>query len=193
MFTLRIPVNLLAAADILAAKRDVRYYLKGVHFDAAANTLVSTDGSVAFIASPECVLRVSGDVRSFTMPSEFIALALAGAKQKRAKEIDVTVDGNALRTDTAVGQVIDGQFPNWRRIYPHSCTGEGAQFDKDLLARVTKANKLLGAKKPAMYDLIQSGKDAAIALLHADRAHVVVMPLRLTVGQVPPTFTRFGV
>lgn len=191
MFTLRIPVDLLAAADVLVAKKYRRYYLNGVHFDAAANTLVSTDGTVAFIASPECVLRVSGDdVRSFTMPSEFVAMALAGAKQKRAKEIDLIVDGDALHTDTAVGQVIDGQFPNWRRIYSQSCSGAAAQFDKDLLACITKANKLLGAKAPGLYDLMQNGQDGAVALLRAGRAHVVVMPLRLP---EQPIFTRFEV
>lgn len=191
MFTLRIPVDLLAAADVLAAKKGFRYYLNGVHFDVAANTLVSTDGTVAFIALPECVLRVSGDdVRSFTMPNEFVAMALAGAKQKRAKEIDLIVDGDALRTDTAVGQVIDGQFPDWRRFYPQSCSGVAAQFDKDLLARITKANKLLGAKAPGLYDLMQNGQDGAVALLRAGRAHVVVMPLRLP---EQPIFTRFEV
>lgn len=89
--------------------------------------------------------------------------------------------------------MIDGKFPDWRRIYPAQLSGEPAQFDKDLLSRIAKANKALGSKFAGNYPLYTSGKDVAVGVLCGGEAHAVIMPLRDQPTAPFATFTRFGV
>lgn len=188
MQTITVLVKHLAAALHLAGKNDVRFYLNSVFLDAKSGCIVATDGTCAYISRPGLVVGLVADV---LMPREFVENVVKAAK--KAEYAVITEDGGKLSTDSCMGRVVDGKFPDWRRICPSQLSGEAAQFDKDLLARVAKANKALGAKAPSWYVLCQSGKDGAVALLCGGEAHAVVMPLRDTERDPFATFTRFEV
>lgn len=185
MQTITVPVKHLAAALHCAGKKDIRYYLNSVFLDAKAGCIVATDGTCAYISQPGLLVGCTEDVN---MPREFVEdVVKASAK---LEYVVITVDNGKLFTDFRIGKVVDGVFPPWRRLYPVALSGEPAQFDKDLLARIAKANKALGAKSGgSMYEMFYNGMSGAVAVLTMEQAHVVLMPFRPSLT----TFTRFGV
>lgn len=188
MQTITVPVKHLAAALHLAGKTDIRYYLNSVFLDAKSGCIVATDGTCAYISRPGLLVGLVADV---LMPREFVEDVVKAAK--KAEYAVITEDGGKLSTESCMGRVVDGHFPDWRRIYPSKVSGETAQFDKDLLARVAKANKALGVRFSGGYPLYTSGKDCAIAVLCGGEAHAAVMPLRDTERAPFASFTRFEV
>ena len=188
MQTITVPVKHLAAALHCAGKKDIRYYLNSVFLDAKAGCIVATDGTCAYISQPGLLVGCTADVN---MLREFVEdVVKASAK---LTHVVITVDGDKLSTDSRIGKVVDGVFPDWRRIYPAALSGEPAQFDKDLLARIAKANKALGVRLAGGYPLYTSGKGAAVCVLAGGQAHAVVMPLRDQPTAPFATFTRFEV
>lgn len=188
MQTITVPVKHLAAALHCAGKKDIRYYLNSVFLDAKAGCIVATDGTCAYISRPGLLVGCTEDVN---LPREFVEdVVKASAK---LEYVVITVDGGKLSADSRIGKVIDGKFPDWRRIYPAQLSGEPAQFDKDLLSRIAKANKALGSKFAGNYPLYTSGKDVAVGVLCGGEAHAVIMPLRDQPTAPFATFTRFGV
>ena len=194
MFTLSIQVSHLAAALCIASTKDIRYYLNGVFLDAKSWNVVSTDGRAMFCTKPGTVLLAEGDdLHDVILPAQFVADVVKA--HKRDHVILITIDGTECRTATHISKLIDGKFPNWRRIYPRTLAGKaGVQFDKELLVQITKANKALGVKSAGGYPIWTDDKEsAAVAVLAGGEAHVVIMPIRETASAPFTEFVPFAV
>lgn len=193
MFTLSVHVAHLAAALHIAATKDVRYYLNGVLLDAQSNNVVSTDGNMMFCTKPNTVLLTDGgDQTDVVLPAQFVADVVKASK--RSPIVAITIDGTECRTATCIGKIVDGRFPDWRRIYPHALAhAADVQFDKDLIARVTKAAKSLGARSGCYPIWTDEKETCAVAVLTDGEAHVVIMPIRETGKAKFPEFIRFAV
>lgn len=192
--------NTIRALLTVAAKDDIRYYLNGVAIDATASgdvVLVATNGHV-LLAVPMSVNDIE-DLRpgSFIIPRQ----ALESVKPVKAGRtvlpitLEITVPnpepdpqrpGVTIQkptqfavtgATTATGTVVDGIYPDWRRVMPASASGETAQFNPALVARMGDAAQLLGGK-PEYMVIHHNGAGGALVSGLANGALGVVMPLR---------------
>lgn len=176
--------SIIKALLICAAKQDIRYYLKGVCVDARANgdvVLVATDGH-RLLAYP-----VAADAIEALAPGEYILPreALEAVKPCKAGrvtlpitiEIDVArrLENKITGATSAITPLIDGRFPDWRRVIPKSVSNEPAQFQADYIGDFGRVAELLGAKHPQIH---HNGASGAI-VGNLGPALGVVMPMRL--------------
>lgn len=176
-----IPVDTIKAILCATPKKDIRYYLNGICLDVRATDAVAvgTDGHMLIAVAIE---RTEGDDSS-TIPGQYIIPrdALEGLKAPyKGGPALVTIEpagGFTITTGGATisGQLIDGKFPDWRKVVPRSTSCNVAQFDHELVAAFGKAHGLLGGKhSPAIF---HNGNGAARVQLAGDSIGVL-MPMR---------------
>ena len=191
---LEIPTKQLEAALHLAAKKDTRFYLNSVFFDATRMNLVASDGCAIYIGAPGTVSGVEAE--SFIMPRDFCEAVVKASKSRRqltvsldAIETGVTPREYDLHTTSCVGKSIVEVYPDWRRLYPSKCSGEAAVFSAALLTAAGKANKALGAGCESQFNMFLNGERGGVAALFEDQAHVVVMPYKNAKGAIYAAFS----
>ena len=150
---IEVPVQLLDAATICAAKKDVRFYLNGVAF--SHQHIVSTDGHRAIT----CPIDNLDEHIEFIIPTEAIKsfVKKIPAKNRNTnclisfdqKTNQGKISNNALQAhEIFIG--IDGKYPDWRRIFPrslppsHEYKGSIPQFNWQYLVDFQKVHKILG-------------------------------------------------
>lgn len=199
--TWRGPMDTLRALLTVAGERDVRFYLNGVCLDTTgpAPVFVATDGARMLVVRaeplvstlpPGCYVipramleavkpvklgRGQGDA-PVTLTVE---AALPGADTGRAELVGAT---------TATAPLVDGRFPDWRRVVPSKLTGKPCQYNTDYLAEFgTVARLLVSAKRgemvfPTFAHNGESGgrrMDAALVTFpRSPDAFGVLMPMR---------------
>jgi hypothetical protein len=176
-----IPVDTIKALLLIAAKKDIRYYLKSVCIDVRATDSVAvvTDGHKLMAVSLEYI----GNRCAPFVPGQYIIPrdVLDAFKPGNRAPVTVTINATA-RTVTLYGggatvtaPLVDAQYPDWRRVVPLTCSGEVAQFNADYVGAFGKAHKLMGGKySPA---IVHNGNGAARVLLAGDTVGVL-MPFR---------------
>ena len=175
--------SVVKALLICAAKQDVRYYLKGVLVDARANgdvVLVTTDGHrmLAYPVATDAIEALT--VGQYILPRE----ALEAVKPCKAGRVTLPI---TIEIDTAKGlenkitgatsvvtPLIDGKFPDWRRVLPKTVSGEPAQYQAEYLGDFGRIAELLGTKHPHVH---HNGSSAAI-VGNLGAALGVLMPMR---------------
>lgn len=102
------------------SSEETRYYLNGVCLDAADDPkLVATDGHR--LAAKKAAVTLQGNMpeNSVIFPRKAVAiiaaLGLAGPIRIGEKRAEADLVGGTLRT-----RLIDGEFPNWRRVVPEA-------------------------------------------------------------------------
>ena len=159
------------SALLCAATRDVRYYLNGVCVD-SEGFVVATDGHRMFVGKATTdqetvIFSLKGKV-----PAKFDHVVIY-TDDKSA----VFVDKNCDAVQTTPIEVIDGRFPDWRRVSSYK-EGKISAIGLDLqyLNDAAKAAKYFG-KRRARIDMQDAGSAVHIQL--ADGAFMIVMPTRL--------------
>jgi DNA polymerase-3 subunit beta len=175
--------NIVKALLICAAKQDIRYYLKGICVDARANgdvVLATTDGH-RLLAYP-----VATDAIEALAPGQYIIPreALEAVKPCKAGrhmlpitiEIDTAkgLENKITGATSTVTPLIDGKFPDWRRVLPKTVSGEPAQYQAEYLGDFGRIADLLGTKQPHIH---YNGSAAAI-VGNLGAALGVLMPMR---------------
>ena len=198
---------------LIAAKDDIRYYLNGIAIDARQNgatidvALVATDGhrllalaldkedvESAFVgtwiidrALLESVKPVKAGKTEFPLT---LSLTIAEPSQD---SFNRTVLANPVVTlqgaTTATGTVVDGRFPDWRRVVPATADGISSQYDHEYLYSFGKVGRLLFSNKKDCAAVIHhNGNGAALVTFSgAPYAIGVIMPMRVgaDAGAVP--------
>jgi len=171
-----INVSTLKALLLFAAKKDIRYYINGVHFESGANgTLaVATNGHCLAVARLD---REAAENISFTVPREHLDNVVKGAKGA----IDINkVNDTQCTLNSSNGQITvplcDGKFPDWRRVVSAKQTGERAYFHPDYSALVNKAGQMASSRL-LPYVIQQNGSSVGYCNLN-DVIHAYVMPYR---------------
>ena len=183
-----ILADTLKALTLIAAKDDRRYYLNGVCIDVAVTgatqaVAVATDGHM-LIAVP---LLLDADITmlgsaagQYIIPRELID----GLKARKGAFATVKLDARSVTINVGGANItaplIDGQFPDWRRVVPLTVTGLASQIDADYLHAMKKAHKLLGGSySPTVaHNGAETGDGGAARVLLAADAIGVIMPLR---------------
>jgi DNA polymerase III sliding clamp (beta) subunit (PCNA family) len=147
---LQILTNQLKAAVLMAATKDVRYYLNGVCIMVEEDGTVhikATDGTVAFedVVPNKCETRK--DPFAIIIPLD--AAKVAAKTKGRVVQLSALPDGKYLIADTVFAPR-DGRFPDTDRIFARrdsSFDNTVAHYDFELLARCQLAMRTaLGSK-----------------------------------------------
>jgi hypothetical protein len=175
-----IAANELAAVAIASAKKDHRYYLKGVHVAAADNLMQYTATDGHRIHRFACCDHY-GAWTAVIIPIDAVDQITKGAKgqvitiEQSDRMVTLTrADGLAVTC-----AAVDGTFPDVDRVIPKSVSGETAQFNPALLADVSKALKLLTGKALHGHVHHNGNSPAVIGCSQAPQFGALVMPMRL--------------
>lgn len=180
---LQIETNKLAAAIPCASRKDIRYYLNGVHLEVASTGclhIVSTDGHKLFagrIDAPKWTEDVKLSPWSLTLPIDAVILATK-AKAKFLELKQVNDDWYSLGDQ--LFKPVEGKFPDWRRV-AKLVEGEAtpAQFNPDYLVACNKALKIWDGGKSLYQAFVHHRGDSAGALTGSDdSAFCILMPVR---------------
>lgn len=170
------PHHLLAALHC-AGKNDVRYYLNGVYVEATATEtrLVATTGIVC------------AAFRQATPNTEAVSLIIPRDTVEAFAKVAKNAKGVALRIVDGQHRLywnggslpfapIDGRFPDYRRVFPQSPSGETAQFNPKLLLAFSKVSKTLGTGG-VIPEILHNGSSGALVRLNGRSDFVgAVMP-----------------
>lgn len=175
----------LQAALILAARKNVRYYLNGVHVEATEDVTRThaTDGHVCAVMRLPAVNGMGGEAkREFIIPRATIEQA--APTLKKAKHARVLLDAGAYRLDVDgilfPFAPIDGRFPDIRQVMGEGEESGAAQIDPDFLARFKKASLALGVRNGAIFVKHRGTERSAEVTLPGYSAFAgVVMPIRI--------------
>lgn len=190
-----LPLDTLKALLHAAAKKDVRYYLVGILVDRRENdcTLVATNGHMLLAVphTPPEGESLALPVGQYIIPRELVETVKAPPSGMVTVTIDaaaqtVTIEG----ASTVAGKLIDGKYPDWRRVTPASADNVPAQYDPVYLAAFHKAALLLGAPKHGAIPFVtfHNGSGAATITFPSHDARGVLMPMRYTSDGTLPAF-----
>lgn len=198
---LTISHDVIKALLIVAPKQDIRYYLKGVLVDVRAQdiTLVATDGNV-MLSMPH-LDDVEGDrlIGQWIIPREALEAVkpckagratlpisieiIPGAERPDPERPGVTIKATDTITiagaTTTTTKPVDSRYPDWRRAVPGSASGEVAQFDPALVARLGDVHALLGGSEKFKPVIHHNGGSGALVSSLGRFALGVIMPYRV--------------
>ncbi|MEX5367425.1 DNA polymerase III subunit beta [Acinetobacter haemolyticus] len=190
MLNFEIPLVVLKAALICAAKNDVRFYLNGVAID--RGNVVSTDGHRLFYTEID---NINPEMQQVIIPREaieYLSKKATGIKDLK-KLVIVTLNGAegklAIQGTDIIERfrAIDGKFPEWKRIIPKAdgseYEGDYPTFNWQYLVDFQKIAKTLGDKckvpQVKVTPTIGPSSSAHIDFLDVEfKARGVLMPLR---------------
>ena len=191
--------SIIKALLVFAARNDLRYYLNGIAIDATRDrvALVATDGHMLMsIAVPASDVdnKLTGEYIISRADLEAVKPMKAG---KHALPITIEITEPAPTPDpdragvmikhnttykitgltSVTNTLVDGKFPDWRRVVPQTLSGELAQFNLELLSRIDDIRKTLG-RGACDATIHHNGNSCAqVTGLHPD-ALMLVMPCR---------------
>lgn len=170
-----IEIKTIKALLHFAAKKDIRYYLHGVHIEQGptGTYAVATNGHFIAIARVDAQAQTPASV---IVGSDRLAAAIKGAKGA----VQIDVDGARVMIKTTAGETtadaVDGRYPVWRRVIRAPQTGEQAYFNPEYLATVQKAAQEYHRSK-TLYHVTQNGNSVGHCAID-DTLQVFVMPVR---------------
>ena len=190
----------LKALLLLAAKKDIRYYLVGVNaeFSPSITRIVATDGHKLGLHQAGAQNVGHG---SLIIPADVInALPKTGTYDPELTFIKCEGPGaweivGLPNTGRIVFQEVDGKFPDYARIMTAKTDGLAANYNPEYLMQFLKVQHLLGGSKKCTINLYQSGKSSAlVTLAGVPEFYGVIMPMRtdsddVTGKTVPAAFT----
>lgn len=174
--------DILRAVSRFMAKEDIRYYLNGVKVEVhrAVAYLVATDGHRLAVARVEGSPADPWEPCEAIIPGDALAVVLkSGSAAIKKLAVILTLDGDSFEFNACgaitAGKLIDGKFPDWRKVIPAKVSGERAHFNTEYLMECHKARADLGSKfSPAIG---HNGEAPAIFELRED-VLAVLMPMR---------------
>lgn len=149
-FSLDLLARHLRAAVLFAAKKDVRFYLNGVHVNGAKNTLEATGGHTIAIIKNAC----PGFSERIIIPSDKLELALKSAG-KNADILTLEKRGGRYFVGGVEFEPLENRFPDLCGHFliadadrPRLVPSPGA-FQPAFLGRIQKAMEALNLRRGA--------------------------------------------
>jgi DNA polymerase III sliding clamp (beta) subunit (PCNA family) len=174
---------LKAAAITAPVKADVRYYLMAVciqRADAGDVFAIGTDGHCLSAQKVEQSRRITGEPFECLLPLDAVKALPKKGEVLLSFDSDAKTYSLSHADGTRSGAVVDGRYPEWRRIVPREASGEAATFDPDLLARLQKSARTAVDVKAAALRIHHNGENSTLASTAETDAWIgVCMPLRI--------------
>jgi DNA polymerase-3 subunit beta len=194
-----IKQSALKALVLLAAKKDVRYYLVGVNveFSPSITRIVATDGHKLGLYQSGAQNVGHG---ALMIPTDTInALPKSGSYDPELTFIKCEGPGaweivGLPNNGRIVFQEIDGRFPDYQRVCNFKTDGQPGAYNPEYLMQFLKVQHLLGGSKKCTINVFQNGKSGAlVTLAGVDNFYGVIMPMKtdadgVTGASVPPQF-----
>ena len=183
MSTFTIEASAICALLVAAGKKDIRYYLNGIHFN--EKHAVATDGHRLAVYRLDTPVKNESVYPSIIIPREVFdavkikpkGLVTITLPDKITPEsTTVTIDYMGVASTAAL---IDGKFPDYMRVVESSRTlsGEVAQFRADYLADHLKISKILKPSLKFHAPIIQyNGRGSAVVDFKTDYFFMILMP-----------------
>lgn len=179
-----IQASAIRAAAICAAKKDIRYFIVGVHVKVAHTgfaSVIGTNGHILFAgcASIENLEGQQSAACSMTIPLDTC--------KKISKKADTVIleslpDGNYM-IDGIRFTPLDGRYPDYLRVITRHDQVIGddtpSNFNWEYLVQGNNALNTYYGGKNKVYALVQRGNDAGLMHNGENKAVVVIMPMRI--------------
>lgn len=184
-----IDQNSLNAMLLLAAKKDIRYYLNGLHIEFAPEftRVVACDGHKLGVYQ-KAVDSFNVGFGSLTIPRDVIENLPKNAGLLEFAQIDANLWQLTAGSVSLKFAPCDSKYPDFRRVVDQAnkTSGEAAGFNLDYLNQFEKCGNLLAGRKIKMGNRIRihhnSSNGALITLNGLPNFAGIVMPLRDSVG-----------
>lgn len=177
-------VKHLEQAVIVAAKKDVRFYLKGVHINGLET--VATDGhrAVHCLANADDTTPYDG---ALTIPRDTVVAFIKACKGAVSYTVDVPSNsystGYYLVSDNGVRmqfEPIDGKYPDYNRAFLNHKYGSGSvpniSFNPSYLADI---NKIFPKSKGAVFSFLDALQVVKITSPQHKGVSYYLMPCRV--------------
>jgi len=180
---MKLNANIFAAVHAFTSADQTRYYLHGVLVE-PGGLLIATDGHALFVAL---------DHTATGLPNEPVIISadkalLTAARNRKAGNIIFPDGYNGAATvtddtDQAMGagisRVIDGTFPDWRRVVPTDSGALPTTLDGAILRRVSDAIKTITQRKTQPLHFGATTDSAqTIVFPHFEHAFAVICAMR---------------
>jgi DNA polymerase-3 subunit beta len=183
---LTIAHDTLKALLLVAAKGDIRYYLNGVCIDVRASdvTLVATNGHVMLAVPVEEADIEERTIGQFIIDRAMLDVIKPMKSGRNSLPITLTIGEEGACSvqgaTTASGKLVDGRYPDWRRVMPAMCSGEAGQYDPAYYGLWGDVRALLTGSSKAHPVIHQNGLVSAARVSQLGRGAIgVMMPLRV--------------
>lgn len=184
-----IDQNSLNAMLVLAAKKDIRYYLNGLHieFTPEFTRVIACDGHKLGIYQ-KAVDSFNIGCGSITIPREVIENLPKNAGLLEFTQIDANLWQLTAGSVSLKFAPCDSKYPDFRRVVDQAnkTSGEAAGFNLDYLNQFEKCGNLLAGRKIKMGNRVRihhNGQNGALITLNGlPNFAGIVMPLRDSVG-----------
>lgn len=162
MVEITIPVEKIAALNVIAPNDNKREVFNGIYFEVTTEAIfaAATDGRMLGVFrldaqhqylddEPICAVIPKLFLKDVKPSSGKVHITL-GSRILRKNSIGGEYESHARKFSIRYGLVrvegetFDGEFPDWRMIVPKEVSGEAAQFDAKLIEKVAKMNRMLG-------------------------------------------------
>lgn len=142
-----INTDTLKAMALFQSDKDVRYFLKGVHFKA-------TGAEYRLTASDGCTLATTTHpaegIAEVIIPSQTIDLALKATG--KGKTLKLVINGTVHTLAGIPFTPVEGRYPDAQRIWGTEADGKPCAINPDYYARLGKVAKLLKSELSYWYD-----------------------------------------
>ena len=190
-FSVTIPVNDLKALNLFSAKKDVRYFLNGLHID--GRYITATNGHVLmrikhYWPAEQSFVLDSGVIVSnpILMTSRKLPNAILNfsndctlLKENWVQSVEL-IHGDNQNSQKL--EIIDGQYPNIERVIPKvgDLETSNAVIQGQYFELIGKTAKLLDPKTKAVGCRIVGNKNEAqlVKINGRDDVEIVVMPMK---------------
>lgn len=184
-----IDQNSLNAMLTLAAKKDIRYYLNGLHieFTPEFTRVIACDGHKLGIYQ-KAVDSFNIGCGSITIPREVIENLPKNAGLLEFAQFDANLWQLTAGSVSLKFAPCDSKYPDFRRVVDQAnkTSGEAAGFNLDYLNQFEKCGNLLAGRKVKMGNRVRihhNGQNGALITLNGlPNFAGIVMPLRDSVG-----------
>jgi hypothetical protein len=169
-----IDFKVLKALILFAGKNDVRFYINSLHIEQSAT------GTLAVVTNGHTIAIARIDSEAYAPATMTVHRQYIDAIKSKYAVTFTQNDAATVSIQTADSKItmplVDGRFPDWRRVVSAKQTGEQAYFHSDYVTMVEKAGQTIG-KRALAYVIQQNGNSVGYCSL-GDHVHAYVMPLR---------------
>jgi DNA polymerase III sliding clamp (beta) subunit (PCNA family) len=181
-----IPGNVIVAMRQFAAdKADSREYLRSIYIEAGRKELRLVAANGAILAVYKANLVSDGhDPENRIIPIDLFKHVKKNAPCTilLAHGLHVTV---AAGGTSVSGLAMDREYPDYRRGFPVSTSGETAHYNPALTSKIYDAAVALNGTRDTYYFIRQNGTDAATIDFGRDDFTACIMPLRIDGSDYP--------
>lgn len=180
-----IPSRYLKAAQLMAAKEDVRSYLNGVLVSVKNGLAVmcGTNGHVMFLAKHDTfegknTYDCKPFIWEFIIPHELLDPIKSNGDVSLEYNEETKVIEIKQGSLTISGKAVEGKFPDPFKIIPDTLSGEEAYFMLDYLKLAHRAAKLATGLKTPFCNMRSNGVKVGLYDCFQEHILILVMPAR---------------